>query len=208
MSYSYNEQTAYSAECSPNYQPSVGGSHHQHYSSSSRHHHAGGANELVGLSHQYNTADQVASDLLQLNRSSAGAATASYDLSGDLSLSGGAQVSANAYDSGLSYQQSSAAGASFQSQSYTASSSAAAAGSATLLSQVEQAILRSNVPIDINETEEITVNGQRGIWANKSEVVNWRGVIPISQYQINEDSNPEIITKRSSQQVEYIQELG
>ena len=48
-----------------------------------------------------------------------------------------------------------------------------------ILSSVEAAILRSTVPIDIHETEEITVNGQRGIWANKAETINWKGVIPI-----------------------------
>lgn len=89
-------------------------------------------------------------------------------------------------------------------QQQTLSTSSGSAG----LSQIEQAILRSNAPIDINETEEITVNGQRGIWANKQEVVNWRGPVPVSQYPINEDSNPEIITKRSNHQVEYIQELA
>lgn len=40
------------------------------------------------------------------------------------------------------------------------------------LSEIETAILRSSVPINLNETEEITVNGQRGIWANRSEVTN------------------------------------
>jgi hypothetical protein len=82
----------------------------------------------------------------------------------------------------------------------------ASAGGA--LSAIEAAILRSTVPIDINETEEITVLGQRGIWANKSEVVNWRGVIPITEYVINEDANPEVITKRSTQQLTYVQELA
>ncbi|RMZ99412.1 hypothetical protein BpHYR1_046756, partial [Brachionus plicatilis] len=37
------------------------------------------------------------------------------------------------------------------------------------LSEIEQAILRSSDPISVNESEEITVNGQRGIWANKAE---------------------------------------
>jgi hypothetical protein len=73
---------------------------------------------------------------------------------------------------------------------------------------VETAILRSNIPIEINETEEITVNGERGIWANRAEVVNWRGVIPITEYIINEDLNPEIITKRTEQSLVYIQELA
>lgn len=40
------------------------------------------------------------------------------------------------------------------------------------LSSVELAILRSNAPIEISGSEEITVNGERGIWANKSEVNN------------------------------------
>lgn len=43
-------------------------------------------------------------------------------------------------------------------------------GGANYLSDVESAILRSSVPINLSETEEITVNGQRGIWANRSEV--------------------------------------
>ena len=65
------------------------------------------------------------------------------------------------------------------------------------LSDMEAAILRSaDAPIQINETEEINVLGQRGIWANKSEVVNWKGILPITDYLINEDPNPEIINKR------------
>ena len=80
--------------------------------------------------------------------------------------------------------------------------------SPVVLSAIEAAILRSSVPIDINETEEITVNGQRGIWANKIESENWRGTIPINQYSINEDPNPDIITKRSQQQIVYQQEVS
>ena len=80
--------------------------------------------------------------------------------------------------------------------------------SAALLSEIEAAILRSSEPVVINETDEIEVNGHRGIWANKAEVVNWRGEIPISEYLINEDANPEIITKRSQQILEYLQEIA
>lgn len=76
------------------------------------------------------------------------------------------------------------------------------------LSQIEEHILRSLEPIDINETEEIEVLGQRGIWANKSEIANWRGELPINEYLINHDPNPEVITKKSKQNVEYIQELA
>jgi hypothetical protein len=76
------------------------------------------------------------------------------------------------------------------------------------LSEVEAAILRSNVPISVNETDEITVLGQRGVWTNKQEVVNWRGFIPISSYQINEDDTPEIVTKKTQEQLTYIQEMA
>jgi len=76
-------------------------------------------------------------------------------------------------------------------------------------SEVEAAILRSaDEPISVNEADEITAAGQRGIYANKAEVVNWRGPLPITDYPINDDSNPEVITKRVTQQLEYVQELA
>ncbi|RNA22290.1 hypothetical protein BpHYR1_026731 [Brachionus plicatilis] len=74
------------------------------------------------------------------------------------------------------------------------------------LSQIEQAILRSNEPISIGETEEISVNGHRGIWANKSEVINWQG--DLAKYDINEDTNPAILNKKTSQTLDYVQELA
>ena len=77
-----------------------------------------------------------------------------------------------------------------------------------LLSNIEALILRSNEPVVLSESDEIEVLGQRGIWLNKEEIINWRGVIPISEYLINEDANPEVITKRSNQKIEYIQELA
>ena len=76
------------------------------------------------------------------------------------------------------------------------------AASQTFLSSVESAILRANVPIEVNETEEITVNGERGIWANRAEVNNWKGCVPLGEYQINVDPNPEVITKRACQMLE------
>jgi hypothetical protein len=76
------------------------------------------------------------------------------------------------------------------------------------LSQVEAAILRASIPFEINESEVITVNGQSGVWSNKNEIINWKGVIPLSQYVINEDVNPEIIRKRTEQQLTYEQEIA
>lgn len=75
------------------------------------------------------------------------------------------------------------------------------------LSEIESAILRSTMPLDLNETEEITVNGERGILLNKNEIVNWRG-IPLSKYAINDDPNPEIIRKQTDQKLTYHQEVA
>lgn len=76
------------------------------------------------------------------------------------------------------------------------------------LSDVEMAILKSAVPINLPDTEEISVLGHRGIWANKAEVVNWRGPRPISEYPINVDDAPEVFTKRTHETLTYIQELA
>jgi hypothetical protein len=72
-------------------------------------------------------------------------------------------------------------------------------------SEIEAQILNAQqqpAQLSNNETDEISVNGERGIYANKSEVANWRGQIPIEQYEINKDCNPEIITKRPTQAVD------
>lgn len=78
----------------------------------------------------------------------------------------------------------------------------------TDLTDIETAILRANQPIHIDETDEIEVAGSRGIWANKSEVNNWRGPKPIDAYPINEDPDPHIVTKSTSQMIEYVQEMA
>ena len=76
------------------------------------------------------------------------------------------------------------------------------------LSNIEAAILRSTYPITINETEEITALGVRGIWANRTETLNWTGDLPLSAYAINEDGDPQLITKKLGNHLEYIQELA
>ena len=66
------------------------------------------------------------------------------------------------------------------------------------LSNIEAAILNSIEPIDLNDdTEEIIANGEKYVWANKSEISNWVGPISIDQYPINDDPNPMIITKNA-----------
>lgn len=71
-----------------------------------------------------------------------------------------------------------------------------------------ESVLRSaNVPVPTNETEEATVQGQRGILLNRSEILNWNGPVPISNYRINDDPRPEVITKLSCQPIEYHQDI-
>jgi hypothetical protein len=134
---------------------------------------------------------QIASDLMTLKNTNA---QASAYGSNELRPSQGS----NAFQSA----------ASFGSNSVSFNLAASGASSGAPLSSIEEAILRSTAPIEINENEEICVLGQRGIWANKSEIANWRGVVPISEYSINEDPNPEVITKKSLQQLCYVQELA
>jgi hypothetical protein len=72
-------------------------------------------------------------------------------------------------------------------------------------------ILNSSNPILVesrNDNEEIEVNGERGIQLNKSEEEAWSGDLPLSQYKINKDANPEVITKKTKQELEYIQEIA
>jgi len=76
------------------------------------------------------------------------------------------------------------------------------------LATLETRILRSENPIKVTEAEEINILGYAGEWINKSEAVAWRGDIPITKYEINKDSNPEIIMKRNTAVLEYVQELA
>lgn len=70
------------------------------------------------------------------------------------------------------------------------------ASASEFTSSIENAIINSIEPIDLNEAEVISANGERGIWANKTEVADWVGPIPITEYPINQDPNPVVVTKK------------
>lgn len=76
------------------------------------------------------------------------------------------------------------------------------------LSQIEEQLLKSFEPIPFENTEEIVVLGQRGHWLNKRESTSWIGEKPLCEYEINQDSHPEVITKKPMHTIEYIQELA
>jgi hypothetical protein len=73
-------------------------------------------------------------------------------------------------------------------------------------SEVETAILNSNIPLEISESEEITVLGNKGIWLNRDEVARFSG--NLNEYKVNEDTNPCVVSKKSEIGLEYIQELA
>lgn len=74
--------------------------------------------------------------------------------------------------------------------------------------RIEDAILNATTPINVNETEEVNACGHRGVLVNKQEILNFNGPVPISQYRLNEDPNPEIIRKVSNQPIEYNQDIS
>jgi hypothetical protein len=69
-------------------------------------------------------------------------------------------------------------------------------------------IITATVPVEVQETETATVFGQTGVILNRDEIATWKGTLPISSYPINEDTNPEIITKRTEQCIHLPQEIA
>ena len=76
------------------------------------------------------------------------------------------------------------------------------------LSIIEQAIIEATQPINVIESEEVTVGSHTGRWINKEEIIGWNGVVPINQYEINIDQNPTVIRKKSNQNLFYEQEVA
>ena len=81
----------------------------------------------------------------------------------------------------------------------------------TIVSEIEEKILNSMVPIDPSNLEEISCNESRSILFNKSELMADCEKTPInslslSDYPINEDENP-IVVNKPSQPVEFTQEV-
>ena len=85
------------------------------------------------------------------------------------------------------------------------------------VSEVERSLLGSSNPIAISAAggdgdglaggdEEVTVNGESGIWLNKAEVDSWSpGSVPLSAYEFHQDADPLVITKRPEQKLEHTQ---
>ncbi len=76
-------------------------------------------------------------------------------------------------------------------------------------SEIEQAILDSKEPLrHLNSNEIINTGGYKGMYLNKREADFYRGPIPIEQFRINPDPNPEIIRKKMENKVQMTQEIA
>ncbi len=78
----------------------------------------------------------------------------------------------------------------------------------SILSNLEEKILRSTQPIRTSDSEEIELNSTKGIWLNKSEEKNWSGTIPLNKYIINQDDDPLVIIKKSYKDMKYMKEIA
>lgn len=84
-------------------------------------------------------------------------------------------------------------------------------GNIEATSRVSEMILNAKTPIPVNDTALTTVriNGQEitGIWVNREECMNWRGVLPLERYQVNTDS-AHVIRKQTSHVYDQIQNIS
>jgi len=86
-------------------------------------------------------------------------------------------------------------------------SSARSASQGQGKSQIAEQVINAKQPIQTNAREQVQAGQFQGLYLNKSEVDAFRGDIPIEQYQINEDPNPEVIKKRLDK-LRYTQEVA
>jgi hypothetical protein len=79
------------------------------------------------------------------------------------------------------------------------------------MSEMEKIILNSTSPISINEREldVVEVFGERGVLTNKDEINNWSKMgVPLSEYTLNNDQNPRVISKKSKRMINYVQDIA
>lgn len=77
-----------------------------------------------------------------------------------------------------------------------------------ILSDIELKILRSTVPLDFENVDQINYNNENFLLLNKTEIQGWRGSTSLDQYVLNNDPDPLIINKKPTNQLSYVQELA
>lgn len=77
-----------------------------------------------------------------------------------------------------------------------------------IFSEIELKILRSNVPLNFENQEQIKYENENFLLLNKHEIDNWNENNKLAQYPLNKDSKPLVFNKKSINQLEYVQELA
>lgn len=77
-----------------------------------------------------------------------------------------------------------------------------------ILSDIELKILRSTVPLEFDKLDDIRYKNRNFLLLNKHEIKNWNEKNNLEQYPVNEDSEPFLINKKPTNQLEYVQKLA
>lgn len=73
---------------------------------------------------------------------------------------------------------------------------------------IEAKILAASSPIPAESKDFVYVNNDQGVWINKHEESIWKGEIPLDEYPINNDPDPEILIKENTDVIEYVQQIA
>ncbi|RNA19278.1 hypothetical protein BpHYR1_021380 [Brachionus plicatilis] len=73
---------------------------------------------------------------------------------------------------------------------------------------LEENIILSQNPVACRENGIIKVNDVTGTWINRDESLNWKGVLPLDQYALNNDPNPIVVKKKPLNKIKYTQEIN
>ncbi|RNA19890.1 hypothetical protein BpHYR1_024240 [Brachionus plicatilis] len=77
----------------------------------------------------------------------------------------------------------------------------------SVASEMEKKIIECRNPLSIDEKSEISVDGFKGSWSNRSESTNWKGPIPLEDYPINKDPEPNVLRKKPDDRLIYNQDI-
>lgn len=80
------------------------------------------------------------------------------------------------------------------------------------MSEIGSQLINSTEPLRLDEDKYVHLDGESGIMQNLDEVINnqnqkWTGKIPLTEYAINEDLEPQVLRKKTCKTIEYIQEV-
>jgi hypothetical protein len=73
---------------------------------------------------------------------------------------------------------------------------------------LEELIVNAIEPIATpHDVKERTVNGERGLWLNENDELQWKGGVNINEYAVNNDQNPQYKVKVISKPVRFLRSI-